>query len=89
MVRKLARDQRVKPNEVSFIQRQVRELTNLCAGTVKMYIRILTGYEYLQVLSGKRHGTRYSYRIREDSPLEAIDLSMIPSPDSLKRGAPE
>jgi hypothetical protein len=84
MVRKKAKERNLKVHEVSFINRQVREFTGLGAEFLKKHLRLLTDYEYLQVIGGMRHGTRYSYRLREDAPLEELDISMIPAPEKLK-----
>ena len=82
--RKKALSQRIKPEEVTFIQKEIRELTMLGDVSVKRYIRILVEYEYLQVVSGKRHGTRYSYRLREDKSIEEIDVSIIPTVEEIE-----
>jgi hypothetical protein len=46
---------------------------------------MLVGYEYLQVTGGKRHGTRFCYRLREDKPLEEIDLAVIQAPEEIAK----
>jgi hypothetical protein len=85
MVRGQAEKQQLKVNEVSFIQKQLREYTQLGGEFIKKHIRILVSYEYLEVLGGRRHGTRYAYRLREDSPIEEMDTGMITTPDELKK----
>jgi len=85
MVRDQAKEQNLKVNEVSFIQKNLREYTQLGGEFIKKHIRILVNYEYLEVLGGRRHGTRYAYRLREDRPIEEMDISMITTPDELKK----
>ncbi len=85
MVRAQAEKQNLKVNEVSFIQKQIREYTQLGGEFIKKHIRILTAYEYLEISGGRRHGTRYAYRLREDRPIEEMDLSMITTPDDLRK----
>jgi len=84
MVQDKAKAEKVMPSEISFIQKQIREYTQLGAEFIKKHIRILVNYEYLEVLGGKRHGTRYAYRLREDRPIEELDISMITTPNELK-----
>jgi DNA primase len=85
MVRDQAVKQHLKVNEVSFIQKQLREYTQLGGEFIKKHVRILVNYEYLEVLGGRRHGTQYAYRLREDRPIEEMDISMITAPDKLKK----
>jgi len=85
MVRNQAAKQNLKVNEVSFIQKHLREYTQLGGEFIKKHIRILVTYEYLEVLGGRRHGTRYAYRLREDRPIEEMDISMITTPEELKK----
>jgi hypothetical protein len=80
----LAEKQGVKPCEVSFIQKQIREYTQLGGEFIKKHIRLLASYEYLEVMGGKRHGTRFAYRLREDKPIEEMDISMITTPHQLE-----
>ena len=85
MLRAIAKKEKLKATQVSFIQQQVRSYTGLGGEFVKKHIRILLEYEYIQVTAGKRHGTRFCYKIREDKPIEELDLSMIPDPEEIKR----
>jgi len=85
LVREPAKAQRLKPTEVTFIQKQVREMTMLGADSVRKYIQLLVSYEYLQVTGGKRHGTRFCYRLREDKTLVELDISVIPAPLDMEK----
>ena len=81
-----AKKESLKPVEYSIIQADVRELTDLSAESVKKYMQLLVEYEYLQIVSGKRHGTRFSYRLREDEPIKGLDLeSMIPTVEEMAK----
>jgi len=84
LVQDKAKSEKIKTCEISFIQKQIREYTQLGAEFIKKHIRILVSYEYLEVMGGKRHGTRYAYRLREDRPIEELDISMITTPEELK-----
>jgi len=87
-IRKLCKEQskkeRLEPTQVSFIQKQVREHTGMGGEFVKKHLRILVEYEYIQLVGGKRHGTRFSYRLREDIAIGGLDVSMIPTPAEIK-----
>jgi hypothetical protein len=80
-----AKKEKVEPTQVSFIQKQIREHTGLSGEFIKKHLRILVEYEYIQLVGGKRHGTRFSYRLREDAPICGLDLSMIPSPEEMEK----
>jgi DNA primase catalytic core len=80
---KLAKKESVKTTEATFIQQQVRDYTGLGAPFVKKHMKILLDYEYIQPASGKRHGTRWSYRLREDRPVGELDMSVIPLPEAI------
>jgi DNA primase len=80
-----AKKEKVEPTQVSFIQKQIREHTGLSGEFIKKHLRILVEYEYIQLVGGKRHGTRFSYRLREDAPMEGLDLSMIPTPEEMEK----
>jgi len=79
-----AKKERLEPTQVSFIQKQVREHTGMGGEFVKKHLRILVEYEYIQLVGGKRHGTRFSYRLREDIAIDGLDVSMIPTPAEIK-----
>jgi hypothetical protein len=46
-------------------------------------MRLLTDYEYLELLSGGQR-SRSWYSLRSDDSILHADLSMIPSPETLK-----
>lgn len=79
MVKSKAKKEGLKVPEVTFIQSEVRELEDLLMGkdSIKKYLRQLVDFEYLQIVSGKKHGTRISYRLREDKSIKTIDASSI------------
>ena len=77
---KKARKEGLEPTEVSFIQRDIRELSELGSDSIKKYLRTLVDFEYLEITSGRKNGTRYSYRLRDseeprilEAPLPTID----------------
>jgi len=83
MVRDMADKSGIKPEEVSFIQRDIREYSKFNADSIKKYMKNLVSLEYIQLLSGRSRGTRFSYRLRKDEELEKIDLSAIPAPEEM------
>jgi hypothetical protein len=85
MVKQKAKEESLKPDELTFIQSDIRDATSMGNETIKKYIRLLVEYEFLEVVGGKRHGTRFCYRIREDKPIEKIDVTkLIPTVDQIK-----
>jgi hypothetical protein len=83
--REQAEKEKLEPTQVTFIKKQILEYTGLGGEFVKKHLRILVEYEYIQVVSGRRHGTRFSYRLREDAPMEGLDVSMIPTPGDMEK----
>jgi hypothetical protein len=91
MAMKRADSEGLALTDVSFIQRDARELTELGIESVKKYLRALVDFEYLEIVSGWRHGTRFSYRFRdaEDPDLAEAYLPSIDELASLmNRGIP-
>jgi DNA primase len=85
MVKNMAKEKNLQPEEVSFIQREIREQTKLGGEFIKKHLRILVEYEYLNFTSGKNKGTRYSYQLRKDEEIKNIDLNVIPTPESMRK----
>jgi hypothetical protein len=86
LFRQRARQVGLKPLEVRLTQREVRKtLQGLGIDAVKRYLRRLVALEYLQLVHGGERGTRYSYQLVADEPMDRLDYSMIPSPDAIER----
>ncbi len=85
LARKLGKEKKLCPEEVSFTQREIREKTGLGHNWVKKNLRILVDYEYLTVVKGGGERTKGHYSLREDAPIEELNLSMIPSPEEVKK----
>jgi DNA primase len=83
MLRTMSREQGVEMTQVSFIQKDLREYSKLGGEFIKKHLRFLVDYEYLQITRGKLQGTRFSYRLREDSPLEDMDSNAMSTPEEL------
>jgi len=83
--REQAKKEKLESTQVSFIKKRILEYTGLGGEFVKKHLRILVEYEYIQLVSGKRHGTRFSYRLREDTAIEGLDVSMIPTPFEMEK----
>ena len=84
MVREKAKQRSVDPCEIKFLQSDVRPLVGLENSTVKKHIKRLVDYEYLYLVSSRGRGSAKIYRLREDSPLEELDMSMIPRPEEME-----
>lgn len=80
-----AKKQALEVTEISMTQRQIREYTGQNQTSVKTGIRQLLDYEYVSVVHGGRERSKGFYRIRNDDEIHNIDLSMIPSPLSMKQ----
>jgi DNA-binding MarR family transcriptional regulator len=88
-IRKLARieaaKQKIEATEVSMTQRQIREYTGLAQTWVRTNVRQLIDYEYLAVTRGGNERSKGFYRLKEDSAIINTDLSMIPTPEAMKK----
>ena len=87
-MRKLARKRAskggIKVTETSIIQTDIRGLTDLSNESVKRYVRMLVEFEFLKIVGGKQHGTRFSYCLREDAPIKGLELEgMIPTAEEM------
>ena len=78
-----AKKKNLKASEISFTQREIRQLSGYGQSWLRENLRKLVEYEYITVQRGPRRGERGSYRIKEYSEIEKIDLSMIPTPDMM------
>ena len=84
MLAGMGKEQGIPVTELSFIQKDLREYTRLGSEFIKKHLRFLVDYEYLQLGGGKLHGTRFSYRLRQDGPLEDMDADSMSSPEELQ-----
>jgi len=87
-IRKLARSEaeanNLSPTEVSLTQRHIREASGFGQTWVKLTLRQLVDYEYLTIARGGNERSKGFYRLRHDSALTSVDLSMIPTPEAMK-----
>jgi hypothetical protein len=83
--RKAARRKKLKPNEISLTQREIREETGFGHSWIKQLMRILVEHEYIIMTRNHARGSRGLYRLKEDAEISELDLSMIPKPEDLKR----
>jgi hypothetical protein len=45
---------------------------------------MLVEFEFLKIVGGKQHGTRFSYCLREDAPIKGLELEgMIPTAEEM------
>ena len=87
MLRKKARKEKLITEEISFIQTDVREIEGIGIGneSIKRYIRMMVDFEFLQVIGGKRHKVKLSYKLREDKPIKKINVAkIIPTVEQIK-----
>ena len=82
-VRNLAKAQELAPPDISFTQRQVRELSGLSHTWVKYALRLLVDHEYLTLVRGGGERSRAFYRLKDDAGIANVDLSMIPTPEAM------
>jgi len=83
MVRVMADKTGIRPEDIGFIQRDIREYSKFSSDSIRKYLQNLVDLEYIQIVSGRSRGTRLSYRLRKDEDLEKIDLSCIPTPEEM------
>jgi DNA primase len=83
MARKKAAKEGLGPTEVSFIQREVRELSELGADSIKKYLRALVDFEYVELTGGRRNGTKLAYRLR-DAELVSLPDTVLPEASEIE-----
>jgi hypothetical protein len=66
-------------------QRDIREAAVLSQTAVRMGIRQLVDYEYLTIARGGRERSKGFYRLVGDESIKGADLSMIPTPEDMKK----
>ena len=66
-------------------QRDIRETTGCGQTWLKMYLKQLVDYEYVVITRGGKARSKGYYRIRSNEDIESINLSMIPTPDEMKK----
>lgn len=84
-VQKEAARQKLRADELSFTQRQVRDATGLSHTWIKYALRQLVDYEHLSIVKGGSERSRAFYRLREDAGIAQVDLSMIPTPEAMEQ----
>lgn len=80
-----AKKQDIAVTDVSMTQRQIREFSGLGQTWVRTNLRQLLDYEYLVAVRGGGERSKGFYRLKEDADIQKADLSMIPSPESMKK----
>jgi hypothetical protein len=86
MVKEIAETERLKPEEVTISQRNVREFTGFGQSWVKQNLRILLEYEYLlRVRGGAVKGSRGFYKLKADENMMGVDFSMLPDAETIKK----
>lgn len=88
MAKKKAAKEGLGVTEVSFIQREVRELSELGLESIKKYLRALVDFEFLELISGRKNGTRFSYRLR-DAENAGIAETVLPTVEELESQLPK
>lgn len=79
MAKTKARKEGLEATEVTFIQREIRELSELGSDSIKKYLRALVEFEFLELTTGRKHGTRFSYRLRQpgDEAIAGVELPEV------------
>jgi hypothetical protein len=83
--RKAAAEHDLDITQVSMTQRDIREAAVLSQTAVKVGIRQLVDYEYLTVACGGNARSKGFYRLVSDESIKGADLSMIPTPEDMKK----
>jgi hypothetical protein len=84
ILRGKAKREDLKVTEVSVTQREIREATGFNQRWIKRYMQLLGEWEYLQVAGIRSRGSRNTYKLVTDEPIQLVDLSMIPSPEAME-----
>jgi DNA primase len=85
LARKLAKKDGVKVHEKTFTQREIREQTGFGHTWIKENLRKLVDYEYLFAMRGGKERSKGVYRLKEDAEIAAVNFSMVPTPDEMKK----
>jgi len=85
LTRRLAKGNNLAVNEVSFTQRDIREATGFGNTWIKNNLKILVDFEYISLIRGGKERTRGFYRLKEDCEIQRLDLSMIPTPEQMRK----
>jgi len=85
VIKEKAKEEGLMPCEVSVTQREIREKTGMSQMFVKRNMRILSDYEYVFTAGSPGARNRKSYRLMADESVRLIDLSIIPTPEEIKR----
>jgi len=72
-----AKSENLLAKEVSVTQRELREETGLDQMFVKRNLKTLCDFEYLICTGSRTRGSRNSYRLVADEPIELLDLSKL------------
>lgn len=84
MARELSKEKHLKVNEVTFTQREIRENTSFGQSWIKINIKLLVDYEYVEIIRGGSQRTKGFYKLREDESINKLNLSMIPKAEEMK-----
>ena len=84
LARKLSKKNKIRVNEVSFTQREVREQTGFGQTWLKINLRILVDYEYVVLTRGGKARSKGLYRLKEDTDIQTMDFKMIPKPQEMQ-----
>jgi hypothetical protein len=85
MSKEFAVERKVKPEEVILTQREIREYTGFSHTWIKINLRILVDYEYVEVVKGGRSRSKGHYRIKKDEEIKGINFKMIPTPEDMDK----
>jgi hypothetical protein len=82
--KKLAKENNLNVNEVSFTQREIREETGFGQSWIRENLRVLVEFEYVSRVRGGVRGERGFYRLKADEDIKKLNFSMIPTPDDMR-----
>jgi hypothetical protein len=86
MIHRLAEKMKLRAQDVSVTQQDIRARVKWTGReSIKKALRKLVYLEYLQTVKGGGRGTRNTYKLITDEPVERLDCTMIPAPDEIKK----
>lgn len=85
MAQEIGREKRLNPEEVELTQRKIREYTGFGNTWIKINLKKLVEFEYIEVVRGGSARSKGYYRIKKDDEIKRVDLGMIPTPRQMEK----
>ncbi len=85
LAKELSKERGVNVNETTFTQREIRENTGFGQTWIKINLKMLVDYEYIELARGGSQRTKGFYRLKEDESISKLNLNMIPTPEYMSK----